>query len=369
MSSIFFTPSKINQLEIPNRFVMAPMTRSFSPNGAPDENVADYYGRRAQGGVGLIVTEGVHVNLITAKGAHPQGVHEVPNLVTDAAKAGWRRVTDKVHGAGGLIAAQIWNEGPFRDPATTKFPEVPSWSPSGINKEGEQVWPPMSDLEIATAIEEFASAAVAAKEAGFDAIEVHGAHSYLIDSFFWGKTNQRTDKWGGDIGARTRFATEILKEIRKRVGSDYPVIVRLSQWKQQEFDAKVAQNPDELLAWLSPLADAGADGFHLSQRRFWEPEFDGSELNFAGWAKKLTGLPAITVGSVGLTGEFTASFGGEVSKPASIEALVQKLEASEFDFVAVGRALLQDPNWVQKIRDGETDKLLDYDVEALKTLS
>jgi 2,4-dienoyl-CoA reductase-like NADH-dependent reductase (Old Yellow Enzyme family) len=120
--------------------------------------------------------------------------------------------------------------------------------------------------------------------------------------------------------------------------------------------------------WLRPLADAGADIFHCSQRRFWEPEFAGSDLNFAGWAKKLTGCPTITVGSVGLTGEFLAAFAGESSKPASLDELVRRLDRGDFDLVAVGRALINDPQWALKVRDGRNDELLDFSPDSLATL-
>jgi len=142
----------------------------------------------------------------------------------------------------------------------------------------------------------------------------------------------------------------------------------LSQWKQQDYEAKIAETPAAMEAWLAPLSEAGVDIFHCSQRRFWEPEFEGSDLNFAGWARKLTGKPSITVGSVGLSGEFVASWGGQVSEPASLDTLLQRMERDEFDMVAVGRALLQDPEWVVKIREGRTDDLKAYDRAALATL-
>ena len=114
--------------------------------------------------------------------------------------------------------------------------------------------------------------------------------------------------------------------------------------------------------------DAGIDIFHCSQRRFWEPTFEGSDLNFAGWAAKLTGKPSISVGSVGLSGEFTAAYSGEVSKPASLDNLVARMERNEFDLIAVGRALLQDAQWANKIREGRTDELMEFTKDALATL-
>src|SRR5690606_20881087 len=117
-----------------------------------------------------------------------------------------------------------------------------------------------------------------------------------------------------------------------------------------DFAAKLAATPAELEAWLGPLADAGVDVFHCSQRRFWEAEFPGSDLNFAGWAKKLTGRMAITVGSVGLDADFVSMFDGRGASPASLENLIARLEREEFDLVAVGRALLTDASWAAKVR-------------------
>ncbi|MCA6261650.1 MAG: 12-oxophytodienoate reductase, partial [Phenylobacterium sp.] len=144
---------------------------------------------------------------------------------------------------------------------------------------------------------------------------------------------------------------------------------RISQWKQQDFTVKMAPTPKELEAWLTALTEAGADILHCSQRRFWEPEFEGSDLNFAGWAKKLTGVPTITVGSVGLSGEFVAAYAGEASQPASIDDLLRRLEREEFDLVAVGRALLQDPNWAVKIHQGRNDELMSFERAAMASLS
>jgi 2,4-dienoyl-CoA reductase-like NADH-dependent reductase (Old Yellow Enzyme family) len=117
--------------------------------------------------------------------------------------------------------------------------------------------------------------------------------------------------------------------------------------------------------WLEPLADAGVDIFHCSQRRFWEPTFEGSDLNFAGWAKKVTGKATITVGSVGLDGEFIA---GGVSQPASLDEVLRRFDRGDFDLVAVGRALLADPHWAEKIRDGRHDELQTYHPKAKERL-
>ena len=359
-----FTPYSFKGLNLPNRVVMAPMTRSFSPGGVATQEVADYYSRRAAAEVGLIVSEGTGVS-------RPASLNDpnVPRFHGEAELAAWKRVIDAVHAAGGLMAPQLWHVGAVRSRDPNWSPPGPYDSPSGLSSPGHQFGEAMTDEEVADAIAAFARAAADAKAIGFDAVELHGAHGYLIDQFFWAGTNVRDDLFGGpELPQRARFAAEILKAVRAAVGPDYPVIIRLSQWKQQDFTVKLADTPRELEAWLVPLAEAGADAFHCSQRRFWEPEFEGSDLNFAGWAKKLTGKTSITVGSVGLTGDFIGAYGGEASQPASLDELLRRLERGDFDLVAVGRALLQDPEWAAKVHHGRTEELKNFERSAMATL-
>lgn len=363
MSNPLFQPFTYKTLTLSNRIVMAPMTRSRSPNGIPGADVAEYYRRRAAGGVALIVTEGTTIDRPGAS-ADPR----IPNFHEAASLAGWKRIVEAVHAAGGKIAPQLWHQGMVRKPGTGPHPEAKSDGPSGLSASGKVVGEPMTDADIADTIEAFAKAAASAKEIGFDCVELHGAHGYLIDQFFWEGANKRTDAWGGDLVKRTRFAAEIVKAVRKRVGPDYVIIQRFSQWKQQDYTARLALTPDELAKFLEPLTDAGVDIFHASTRRFWEPEFPGSDLNLAGWTKKITGLPSITVGSVGLKGvDFVHSLrnpdSSEVSDLGELEA---RLARNEFDLVAVGRALISDANWAAKVRDGRTRELQPFSPELMK---
>ncbi|MBR1149593.1 NADH:flavin oxidoreductase [Bradyrhizobium sp. JYMT SZCCT0428] len=364
-SDALFRPFKLKGLNLPNRVVMAPMTRSFSPGGIPTEDVARYYRRRAEGAVGFIISEGTGVD-------RPASLNDpnVPRFHGEKELAGWRRVVDEVHAAGGLMAPQLWHVGAVRTRAENWSPPGAYDTPSGLSRPEKKFGEPMSEEDIADAIRAFADAALAAKRPGFDAVELHGAHGYLIDQFFWEGTNRREDAYGGkDLPGRARFAADIVHAVRKSLGPDFPIVLRISQWKQQDFEVKLADTPRALEAWLKPLVDAGVDILHCSQRRFWEPEFDGSDLNFAGWAKKVTGVPTISVGSVGLTGEFIAAYGGESSRPASLDELIRRLDREEFDLVAVGRALLQDPQWVLKVRDGRTEELMAFERSAFAALS
>ena len=335
-----FKPFTYGNLTLPNRIVMAPMTRQFSPNGVPGLDVADYYRRRAENGVGLIVTEGTVIN-------HPDASNlaNVPNFFGKDALNGWTNVVSAVHEAGGRIIPQIWHRGERGDVSD------------------------YSESDIAAIVHAFAEAAFEAKRIGFDGIELHGAHGYLIDQFFWEKTNPRTDYYGGDMLARSRFAVEVIEACRRAVGSEFPIVLRFSQWKTKDYTAKLAETPVLLEQFLAPLVEAGVDIFDCSTRRFWEPEFEDSDLNLAGWTKKLTGKPTITVGSVGLDNDFMSTWNnGKRANNTKIDELIKRVEREEFDLVAIGRSLLADPAWVNKIRDGRTDELVPFTSEAVKVL-
>lgn len=366
-TDVLFQPYTLGTLELPNRIVMAPMTRGMAPGGIVGPQQAAYYARRAEGEVGLILSEGTVID-------RPASRNEpgIPFFHGDAALAGWKGVIDAVHAAGGRMGPQIWHTGATRGMSGWES-DVPVESPSGLNAPDQPRGVAMSEEDIADTVAAFASAAADAKRLGFDTVEIHGAHGYLIDQFFWAGTNLREDRYGGaTIAERSRMAAEVVAAVRAAIGPDFPLIIRLSQWKQQDYTAKLATTPDEMASWLQPLVDAGADVLHCSQRRFWEPEFpeiDGEQgLNFAGWAKKLTGATTISVGSVGLSGEFLAAFGGETSKATGIEQLVARMEREEFDLIAVGRALITNPDWVSKVRGGEADGLAGFDPAALAEL-
>lgn len=355
-----FQPFVYEKLHLNNRIVMAPMTRAFSPNGIPTEEVAAYYKRRAENEVGLIITEGTVIN-------HPAASSDlnVPFFYGEKALQGWEKVVQSVHEAGGKIVPQLWHVGIQRPVESLPFPDVKPISPSGITATGEKVAEAMTAEEIKAIIQAYANAAADAKRVGFDGIELHGAHGYLIDQFFWEATNKRTDQYGGNLAGRTRFAVEVIEACREAVGPDFPIIFRFSQWKIGAYTEKLANNPDELEQFLTPLSEAGVDIFHASTRRFWEAEFAGSDLNLAGWTKKITNKPVITVGSVGLDDVFAP---GIDANNAPIDTLADRLQKQQFDLVAVGRALLVDPAWASKLHREDTNEMIPYSPEALKTL-
>ncbi|MFG6117856.1 NADH:flavin oxidoreductase [Thalassobacillus sp. B23F22_16] len=355
-----FEPFTSDKLNLPNRTVMAPMTRGFSPGNVPNEEVAAYYRRRAENEVGLIITEGTGID-------HPASVSgaSIPVFHGEKALNGWANVVKEVHEAGGKIAPQLWHVGMTRSKGDLPNEESQPVGPSGLSLDGEKVNEPLSTEKVEALVDSYAKAAADAKRLGFDAIEIHGAHGYLIDQFFWENTNKRTDRYGGDFVQRTQFAVEIVEACRREVGEDFPIIFRFSQWKMNDFQAKLVHTAVELERFLQPLVEAGVDIFHCSTRRFWEPEFEDSDLNLAGWTKKLSSKPVISVGSVGLDGVFTDFSGAETTK---LDGLMDKLDRDEFDLIAIGRSLLMDPEWVKKIHEGRADDLLAFNKEALQKL-
>lgn len=358
-----------DKLNLSNRVVMAPMTRYQSPEHVPGQAVVNYYRRRAAGEVGLIITEGTTID---HPGAH--GDPQVPFFHGDKALSGWQRVVDGVHEAGGKIFPQLWHVGTTRNPAQTDNAQVPAYGPSALRHpfaEANSLLPQALTLsDIKALIQAYARGAFEAKQLGFDGIEIHGAHGYLIDQFFWARTNQRQDEFGGKtLVERTRFATEIIRAVREAVGSVFPLVFRFSQWKSGDYNYKLADTPQALKAFLTPLVTAGVDIFHCSTRRFYTPEFPDSELNLAGWTKRLTGLPVITVGSVGLDIDFLESrFQKKPNHAMGLQGLIKRLAQNEFDLVAVGRGLIANANWAQKVRQHRFNELKVYEEGMLADL-
>jgi len=360
-------PFQLRGLTLRNRIVMSPMTRGFSPGGVPGQNVADYYARRAARKVGLIITEGVGVDHPAALGAGSMDEQNVPVLHGEDALAGWRRVVDAVHAAGGLIFPQLWHMGPIRQANTGPSPESRSCRPSGLwgPSNGLAAMPPayltkmlaptqaMTDREIADVIDSFGRSAANAKASGFDGIAIHGAHGYLIDTFFWAETNRRTDRWGGNLAARARFGADIVHSVRRAVGPDQPILFRYSQWKLQDYNGHLARSPAELESMLKPLTDAGVDIFDASTRRYQEPAFADSPLTLAGWTKKLSGRPCMAVGGIGLQKDLPGTFENGSESLDNLPDVRSRIATGEFDLIAVGRSILGDPDWVNKVERRE----------------
>lgn len=368
LAAPLFTPLSFGGITLRNRIAMAPMTRNQSPDGVPGDDVCAYYRSRAAGGVGLIITEGTYVG-------HPgaNGYARVPAFHGEAALAAWGKVVEAVHAEGGAIVPQLWHVGSARRAGVEPDAGVPGFGPMAIDEDGLPVVKAMNQADIDDVVAAFAQAARDAQRLGFDGVELHGAHGYVIDQFLWAESNQRDDAYGGTPEKRLRFALEIVRAVRAAVGAGFPIVFRFSQWKLGDYDARIAETPEALGAILKPLAEAGVDVFHASTRRIGEPAFEGSRKTLAAWTRELTGRPVIAVGSVGLdttfrTGHFTRSEAPDAKSRVDLAQLVERFEAGDFDMVAVGRALLSDPQWAAKVRDGRLDELRNFDVQALDTL-
>ncbi|HEX4376280.1 MAG TPA: NADH:flavin oxidoreductase [Steroidobacteraceae bacterium] len=363
--SALFTPLKLGNATLANRIVMPAMGIGVCKEGVPGDDHADYYARRAQGGAGTILTEGVYID------HHSSG--DNPTLGRfhgEQALAGWKNVAAKVHAAGGICMPELWHVGLIYKTADTMTggvqvfrPELAQVSPSGFIAPGTQVCDGMTQTQIDQVIDAFARGASEAMRLGFDGLEIHGAHGYLIDQFFWSVLNKRTDHYGGSARRRGQFAADIIAECRRRIGPGVPIVLRISQWKLLDYNARIADTPRELQDLLAPSVEAGVDLFDCSQRRFWEPAFEDSDLNLAGWVKKLTGVPTMTVGSVGLDCDMPTSFLGQTAacNPESLEELMRRFDRGEFDLVGIGRAIIAEPDWARIVRSGQIGRLKPFE--------
>ncbi|MEE2754531.1 MAG: 12-oxophytodienoate reductase [Candidatus Latescibacterota bacterium] len=333
MLSQLFTPYDIKGLTLPNRFAMAPMTRKQSPGGIPTPTVADYYRRRAAAGVGLIITEGTLPE-------HPLAAHDtsIPRIAEDTTD-GWRLVLNGIRPTGSKTFVQIWHQGPKAKPGI---------GATAIAENGETVVKKAVGKSKQELFDAFVKASVLAKQIGFDGIELHGAHGYLLDSFL--------------RAGQVSFVCDLVREVKICVGSGYPICMRFSQWDAGDFEARQFHTPQDLESVLLPLKDSGVDIFHASTRRFWLPEFDDSDLNLAGWTKKITNAPTITVGNIGLVTSELMSDGVQ-----SFSELMRRYDNGEFDMVAIGRPLISDPDWCRKVQDGKENTIIDYTDETKNT--
>jgi 2,4-dienoyl-CoA reductase-like NADH-dependent reductase (Old Yellow Enzyme family) len=374
-----FQPASFGALTLRNRVVMAPMTRRFAADdGIPTDDIVAYYRRRAAGEVGLIISEGTGID-----SQHAYDTLTVPRFETDEQLAGWRRVVDAVHEQGGAFAPQLWHTGRL-----AHFPIGPSEADMGPRKDGtpRPRVKAMDAADFAQVLGAFERSAAAAREIGCDALEIHGAHGYLLDSFLSASTNHRTDEYGGSVENRMRFPLEVVRTVRRAAGPDYPVIYRFSQWRIGDSDEVKFETPADLEQWVTALRDAGVDILHVSTPRATEPGFPelaagpaapadstglaGSDasLTLAGWSQKLSGLPAIAVGSVTATTTMTETRDGAADVVADPGPAIDLVERGEVELLAVGRALIGNPDWVKTVRDGDWHDLAPYDASLLETL-
>lgn len=330
-TSPLLAPYHGHGLELPNRIVMAPMTRYRADEaGAPLPFVADYYAQRAN--AGLIVSEGLWPSL------RGQSGWRMPGMVTDAQVRGWRAVTDAVHAAGGRIFAQLMHGGRATHPlaridggqpiAPSAVP-VPFAQHTRVGKRPPVVPRAMTQQDIRTAIADHATAARRAIEAGFDGVELHGANSYLIHQFLADNTNLRTDAYGGDVAGRIRFATEVVTAVADAVGAGRTAL-RLSPGNPQ-FGMAEANPAPVYRALLTALAPLDLAYLHLTE---------GSAA-YPALADLRPHWPGTLIANVGENGD-----------PTTPEAGAAVLHAGRADLVSYGRAFIANPDLPHRIAVG-----------------
>jgi len=343
-------PLQVRGLRLRNRFVMPGMQRYWCVDGAPDHRLREYYRRRVLGGTSLVISESCAVD-------HPSATKNSSFAqISPATREAWRACVAGVHDAGGAMFLQLWHQGAVNYGGDADSnPDFVALSPSGIAHPGESFGRAATTAELSSLKRAFVQGALDAADIGADGVELHSAHGFLLDQFLWPGTNQRTDRYGGpSIADRATFVAEVAQAVREATGPDFVISVRISQWKESDYDAKIVEEPGQLGELVTMLRAAGADIFHVSTRRFWTPEWAGSDLGLAGWAKSFTDAAVIAVGSVGLDIDVMASLDGQEARPTGasrIGELVRRFKRGDFDLVSVGRSQIGDPEWITKMTD------------------
>jgi 2,4-dienoyl-CoA reductase-like NADH-dependent reductase (Old Yellow Enzyme family) len=353
---VLFTPLTIRNLTLRNRFVMPGMQRGFMDDGAPTTKMVDYMRRCAAGGAGLIISESTSPDHPSAYWMPVMGRLE-PNTLP-----AWQRVVDAVKGEGAGFLHQIWHPGSMRKVAAGHpLASHPAWSPSGLIQGGRENGCAMTRQDLAELKRSYVRAAEYAQSLGADGVEVHSAHGYLLDQFLWAETNRRDDEYGGrTLAERARYAAELVGAIREAVGDDFVISYRFSQFKEVDYGATVASDPEDLRGMLALLRAAGVDMFNASSRRFQKPEWPQSahpEYTIAEWTKALTDVPVMTCGSVGLNVEMFANLfddqePSELSIERDLRSLADRVRRGTLDLVGVGRTHIANNDFVNKVREG-----------------
>lgn len=341
MSTSLFEPAELGGLPLKNRVVMSPMTRSRATDNVPNALMAQYYSQRA--GAGLIITEG------TSPSPNGLGYARIAGIYSEAQVQGWRGVTDAVHQAGGKIFVQLMHCG-----RVCQAENMPAGSqvlaPSAVAMTGE-TWTDgkgmlpytapqeMSAADIAHTIAEYATACSNAIRAGFDGVELHGANGYLIDQFLNSASNRRSDRWGGSVANRIRFAVEVAKAAVTAIGAQR-VGMRLSPYG----------------AFNDMVADAETDALYIALIQ---------ELNTLGLAyihivdHSSMGAPVV---SASLKAKLRETFKGAYILSGGYDAVRAQadLDAKHGDLVAFGRPFISNPDLVQKMRSGAEQTAPDF---------
>lgn len=321
-----------------NRFVQAPIFTQFATTwGEVDQRLIEYHRARARGGIGLIITENTSVDWELGR-----TVGNPMRIDHDRFRAGLTELVEAVHDEGAKIAVQLHHTGRQNSQGNTERNEPPIAPTAGITSAFGTPPRAIEESEIPGLIDLYAQGARRAQAAGFDAVELHGAHGYLLSQFLSPKTNRRADAWGGPLENRARFALEVVAAVREQVGPDFPVLYRLSVEEPYEGGLSL----EDGLAFcelLEPLVDAlDITGGNYDTAMTLLPMVPpGSLLGYAKAVKQRVSLPVIGVGRLTWL----------------IDDLQDAVGDEELDFVALGRSQLADPDTVAKTRRGEPERV------------
>jgi 2,4-dienoyl-CoA reductase-like NADH-dependent reductase (Old Yellow Enzyme family) len=336
-STDLFSNNVIGKLNLKNRLAVAPMTRvSGNADGTAGPLMKDYYQAFAQGGFGLIITEGIYPDKL-----YSQGYKFQPGLTDEAQAQSWKPIVDAVHESGSLFIAQLMHAG-----ALSQYNNYTGCNagPSAVKPLGQEMTfyygegdystpKTMDKADISDVVNGFVNAAKLAKRAGFDGVEIHGANGYLLDQFITVHTNERTDEYGGSLVNRLRIYEEVITSIRKAVGDDFTVGIRFSQGKVNDFEYKwPAKNADAKYTF-ELTSNCGVDYIHTTEYIAKDAAFEKG-LSLAELAKKHGSVPVIANGSI---------VNGSDAK--------HLIDSNQADVVAVGKMALANPDWPNIIRD------------------
>lgn len=331
---LLFSPATIGSLKLKNRLIMPAMgTGMQNPDGTVSDQLYHYHRVRAAGGTGMITVEIVAV--------HPTSQGSLA-IFDDKFIPGLKRLVDVIHQGGAKACVQLWHAGRQTNSRVTGMPIIaPSALPCPLCQEEPQI---IDKALIQELVESYGDGAYRAKQAGFDAIELHGAHGYLIAQFMSPYSNHRTDEYGGSLENRARFALEIIKNVRQKVGADYPIMYRLSG--EENVAGGLTIEDSKKIAPL--LVKAGVDCLHVSvgvyeTLRYTVPPMD-LDRGFNVWAaaaiKKVVDVPVVAV--------------DRINDPVLAEEILSQKQA---DFIAIGRSLLTDPDWPNKVQNGHYEQM------------
>jgi 2,4-dienoyl-CoA reductase-like NADH-dependent reductase (Old Yellow Enzyme family) len=365
---VLFTPLRIGSLTLRNRFVMPGMQRGFMDDGSPTPKMIEYMRRCAAGGVGLVISESTSPDPPSAYWQPMMGRLEPTTLPS------WQRVVDAVHGEGAGFLLQIWHPGAMRRVAEGHpLASYPALSPSGLIQSGRENGRAMTHEDLAAVKQAYVQAALHAQSLGADGVEVHSAHGYLLDQFLWTETNRREDRYGGrTLVERARYSAEIVAAIREATGSRFVISYRFSQFKEVDYGATVAADPEDLRGMLTQLRRCGVDLFNVSSRRFQKsewPESAHADYSIAEWAKSFTDASVMTCGSVGLNVEMFANLfddqePSELTAERDLKRLADRVRRGTLDLVGVGRMHIANNDFVAKVRAGRWHELALFSKQA-----